>query len=266
MAKTFFNNPVRYIFYVFVFVSMYNPHALLADHQCNCEYCDLDIEYEESINYESLDEYEDIFRIFEAKVEEENELDVECGMFNKWGKKAKRWLKKRVVSVLKKCVNLKRIRNAEDCAYTVAKFKRKVDKKHNTGSIDKMFEKFDEHVPDDPCVESFEKFKGRIKYYYDNQDARPPKGPDRNRYDFCMNCSFSENNPYKSDLDDIPTRALLGGVEIACGSLIMVLPFPGCSWLGWTLIGHGTAQIYEGYMQKFEEDQKNSSYSLEQTF
>jgi hypothetical protein len=241
-----------------------SPFSLLADHECNCDYCELELDFEEPIDYEELGEYEGMFREFEEKIEEEEgDLDVECGVFKKWGKKLKRWFKKRVVDLIKKCVDLEKIRNAEDCAYTVADFKRKADKIHNTGSIEKMFKDFDDRLPDNAPVAGFEHFKSRVKYYYNNKKARSPK----NKSFDVSNLNIEHRKPeYNGELDDIPTRALIGGAEIACGSLIAVLPFPGCAWLGWTLIGHGSTQIYEAYMNEYEKQYNNSPHEVVDVF
>lgn len=146
-------------------------------------------------------------------------------------------------------MDLEKIRNAEDCAYTVADLKRKADKIHNTGSIEKMFKEFDDRLPENAPAAGFKHFKNRVKYYYFNKKARPPKNNSFDVSDLNIDLRKPE---YNGELDDIPTRALIGGVEIACGSLIAAIPFPGCSWLGWTLIGHGATQIYEAYMNEYE--------------
>ena len=264
MAKIFRKHVFTHVLHVCIFCLICSPFSLLADHECNCEYCGLDVDLEEPINYEELGQYEDAFREFEDRIEEEEgDLDVECGIFKKWGKKAKRWLKKRVVSILKKCVNLEKIRNAEDCAYTVAKFKRKADKYHNTGSIEDLFKGIDENLPDNAPAESFQKFKNRIRYYYDHKNAKPPINKD---FDI-SNLNLELRKPeYNGELDHIPTRALIGGVEIGCGFLIGALPFPGCAWLGGWLIGHGATQIYEGYMNEYEKQHKNSSHGVVDLF
>ena len=89
-------------------------------------------------------------------------------------KKTKKQLKKKVVSILKKCVNSEKIRNAEDCAYTVEKFKRKADKYHNTESIEDFFKGIDKNLPDNAPNKSFQKFKNRTRFCYDHKNAKPP--------------------------------------------------------------------------------------------
>ncbi len=123
MAKIFRKHVFTHVLHVCIFCFICSPFSLLADHKCNCEYCDLDVDLEKPINYKELGQYEEVFREFEEKIEEESVVDIECGLFKKWGKKTKRWLKKRVTSIFKKCVNLQKIRNAEDCAYTIAKLR-----------------------------------------------------------------------------------------------------------------------------------------------
>lgn len=259
MEKININFIADFFHYIYIFTFICSPISLLAVNNYESNFSELDVDSERFINYEKLEEYEEMYRIFEAEMEEEGseEYSMKGGSFSKWGNPLKRWLKQTTVSLIKKMVNLKKIRNSEDCAYTVVEFKRKLDALHETGDIETMLNSFGVHVPDDPRYASMEKFKNRIRYYHYNEKAKPAKCPFSDRY--CIEFSQRYRNN-KNDLDDIPARALIGGVEIACGSLIMVLPFPGCRWLGWTLITHGTTQIYEGYMNEYEEQStKNES-------
>jgi len=247
------------IYYLCLVSLVFSPISVRAD-ECQCYFCGNLFECEEAIDYEGLGEYEDMFREFEARSdEEEGEFVAKAFFLKKWCKKVKRWFKKTVAKVLKKMINYKKFKSGEHCAYEVAKFKRDVDKKlHNTGDIENMLKEF-ECGTDDPAYAGMESFRERIRYYYYNKNATPPKHPDHDRYNFCMDCQMAtKDGKKKSDLDDIPIRALIGGVEVSCGFLIQVLPFPGCLWLGRALIGHGFSQIYEGYMQQYEEDQKNN--------
>lgn len=230
----------------------------LAFDNCNCYFCGDEVE-EEEIDYESLGEYEEIFRNFEdiADAEEEEEGVVAKTFFlKKWCKKLKRWFKKRLASMMKKLIGFKKFKSGEHCAYEIAHFKRKIDKKlHKTGDIENMLAEFDQHSG--VSIEAYEgmnRFKSRIRYYYHNKHATPPKHPDHNRYDQCVEFMAKGKEGKKNDLADIPVRALIGGVEIACGFLIHILPFPGCRYLGRALIGHGATQIYEGYMQQYEDN------------
>lgn len=227
----------------------------LANDNCNCYFCGE--EAEEEIDYESLGEYEDMFRQFEeiADADDEEGATAKTFFLKKWCKKLKRWFKKQLNKILKKMVGFKKFKSGEHCAYEVAHFKRKIDKKlHKTGDIENMLAEFDQHSGfSQEAYEGMNRFKSRIRYYYYNDKAKPPKHPDHNRYDQSVEFMAKGKDGKKNDLDDIPVRALIGGVEIACGFLIQILPFPGCLYLGRALIGHGATQIYEGYMKQYEE-------------
>lgn len=256
MEKPYFNCTWNSIRYVCVLVLLFSNISLVAE-EATCCSCGLQLESEDFIDYEGLGEYEEMFREFELRAEAEDcQIQAKTFFLKKWCKKLKRWFKKTVTKVLKKMVNFKKFKSGEHCAYEVAHFKKKVDKKlHNTGGIDEMFSEFDNHS--NVCEEANEgmnKFKERIRYYYTHENAKPPKHPDHDRYNFCVNCSVHSKEHKNNQLEDVPVRALIGGVEIACGSLIAVLPFPGCRWLGFSLITHGSSQIYEGYMQQYEND------------
>lgn len=256
MEKPNFNRTGDSIRYVCVLILLFSPLSLVAEESfCTC--CGNELSSEDYIDYEGLGEYEEMFREFEIRAEEEDSQFQAKGFFlKKWCKKLKRWFKKTITKVLKKMIDFKKFKSGEHCAYEVAHFKKKVDKKlHNTGSIDDMFSKFDNHSNFcEEATEGMNKFKERIHYYYTHENATPPKHPDHDRYNFCVNCSVHTEEHRKNDLEDVPIRALIGGLEIACGSLISVLPFPGCRWLGFSLITHGSSQIYEGYMQEYENN------------
>lgn len=235
---------------------VFSPLSVKASTECHCYFCGDQFEIDEEIEYEGLEEYEDIFREFEVRADyEDSEYMAKTFFVKKWCKKIKRWFKKTVVKLLKKMINYKKFKSGEHCAYEVANFKRKVDKKlHDTGNIEDMLQEF-ECGTDSPAYSGMESFRNRIRYYYYNKNAKPPKHPDHDRYNFCVNCSSKgKSGNQKSELEDIPIRAIIGGVEVSCGFLIQVIPFPGCLWLGRALIGHGFTQIYEGYMNKYEEE------------
>lgn len=235
---------------------IFSSVPILAVDNCECYFCSED---EEEINYEELGEYEDMFREFEQIADAEDEEDDELqkkGFIKKWCRKLKRWFKKNVAKLVQKMIGFKTFSSGEHCAYEIAEFKRKIDNKlHKTGDIENMLSEFDKHSG--VSVEAYEgmnRFKERIRYYYNNPKAPPPKHPDHNRYDQCVQFYAKGPHDKKNGLEDIPARALIGGVEIACGFLIQILPFPGCVFLGRALISHGATQIYEGYMNQYEED------------
>ncbi len=191
------------------------------------------------------------------RLSEENENESKEFFVKKWCKKAKRYFKKRLVKVVKKIINIKDFRNADDCAYTVAKFKRKIDRKiHNTGKIDEILVKFDE-IADDERFIGMKAFSDRIKYYSENKKARPQRHPDHNRYN--QNIDYIAKG---NELDDVPPQALFGGVEMACGALISVIPFPACVAIGTFLISHGFSQIVDGYWKEWEKQNKEYEISV----
>lgn len=250
MGKSFQTYYTGCIYITLVLSLVFSP-ILITANQCDCYFCEENA-IEEPIDYESLGEFEEAFRQFEIESDAEDDLEdaQKKGFFKKWCKKLKNWFKKKTYKIFKKMVGLKKTRNSEECAYTIAKFKRKIDKKlYHTGSIDKMFSKFDEHTNDSSFVE-LDKFKERIKFYYKNKNEKPPTNTEKNSH-----------NEVHEQLKDVPTRVLWGCTAIACGTIIRFLPFPGCSALGYTLIAHGTSQIYEGYMNRYEEDHKNDKIS-----
>lgn len=246
MEKININRIGNYIHYVCILALVCMPLQVSAKCACGCERINED---DADIDYEKLGEYEEIFRDFENQIEVDEQSEAYKAFFLvKWCKKLKRWFKKRVYNFLSSISGLKGERHPEYCAYTVAHFKRKVDKICYTMNIDELFRMCSKEIGDSPAFASMQKFNARIRYYHDNKDALPPRHPQHNRYDQSVK---------DCDLEDVPTRAIFGGVEVACGCLIVVLPFPGCSWLGKTLIAHGSYQIYEGYMRQYEQQNKD---------
>ncbi len=265
MEKTFFNHFKHCIFYVHFLLCICCSFPLLAEHECDCPYCELGEGIEETFNYESLGEFEDLFRDIEEAFDaddREQEIEIECGVFKKWRKKIKRWMKKRVYKLFKKCVNLDKMRTMDDCAYTVAKFKRKVDQLYNTGSIDKMLDKFDEQLPNDPRISNFMSFKNKIKFYCKNKHAKPSDTSYRSLFE--IDCRKPE---YNGELDHIPTRALFGGVLMGCGTLIGFIPFPGCAFVGGAIATTGLGMVVDAYTKKWEDEERNNlSHGMVQTF
>lgn len=59
--------------------------------------------------------------------------------------------------------------------------------------------------------------------------------------------------------DNANPQYIFGYLEIACGSLIHILPFPGCKALGKLLIGDGCIRIgYQYYEDKDTENRENN--------
>lgn len=229
------------VYTVCISALVYSPISISG---CECDFCsNSPIE----IDYNGLEEYEEMFREFEHLADQEDAINSpEASWLKKWCKKSKRWFKKRVASVLKSLINYKKFKSGEHCAYEIAHFKRNVDKKlYDTGDIEDVLNEFDNSI-DDAAFMGMQSFKERVRFYYHNKNAKPTD----QKTTLCFDCS--RPGQHKGQLDDIPLRALIGGVEVAVGSMIQVLPYAGCFWLGRALIGHGMTQIYEGYMQQNE--------------
>ena len=235
MSKISRNIFERFIHIICILSFICCPFRSIAN---ECSYCNV---YQEEIDYESLGEYECMFREFEAIVDsQEDDLDQKTFFLKKWCRKLKRWFKKRLAKVLRKFVSFHKVRNSEECAYEIVQFKKSVDRKlHRTAHIENFIGKFERYTSD-PKVSGVHKLSGRIRHYHYNPHARPP-------------AIYAKGN---NELDEVPTRALIGAGEIILGLVILDIPFPGCLFVGRTLIGHGATQLYEGYMQKYEREQQ----------
>ena len=264
MAKAFSFGFMRTIPYYYFCVLLLTFNVIVGTETTwQCQNCYVDIDSEEPIAYEDLGDYESIFRCFEQMMDEEETINQDIkspemseNFVKKWTKKLKRWFKKRIAKSLKKWMGLKKVKNGDQCAYAVAEFKRKIDKNFKVGTIDEIFAQFDHYIPKEANHQHLDKFKTRVKFYYDNKNARPKKAIDPNRYNLCVSCRQYQQEQEPNELNDIPVRALIGGIEIGCGCIMLYIPFPPVMWLGRTLIAHGISQIYEGYMTEYEENQK----------
>lgn len=260
MEKSFYNIARNNICRFCLFTLCLSPLSVAAE---LCTSCGCSVSKDE-ISYQGLGDYEEMLREFDRISELEEELQPRGFFLQKWCKHLKKWFKKKLVKVLIKMVDLNKFKNGEHCAFELAHFKKKIDKKlYNTGSLDNIFSEIDLHS--NVCQEAkngMNRFKERVNYYYTHDKALPPGYADPNRYDMCIDCSTNIYGYPRNELEDIPIRALFGGVEIGCGALIAVLPFPGCRFLGFSLITHGSSQIYEGYMQEYEKN-KYKTLTLE---
>ena len=208
-------------------------------------------EEEEFENYEQYGEFADMVRDFHIAMEMDEQLSEECGVFSKWGRKLKRWFKNTVKDMVVKFLDLKPEGDPDACAYNVAKIKRRIDKVYKTGSIDDFLQRFDDTVGHSNA--NLEYFKNRIRYYHNNKKAKPS---DKNKPWVNINVDFKAGD----ELKDVHPNYIFGGLEIACGCLIHVLPFPGCQALGKLLIGDGFIRMgyqkYEDYDKENREDKK----------
>lgn len=249
MRKTHKNNSSRYFRFIFVLLLYSTLHQSLAVAQ-NYQYSyECAYDYDEPTDYEEYGEFAEILKVFEDEIALQEEVDeseaIEKEVFSKWTKKLKRWFLKRTKKVLKKCLKLTHCSNPEECAYTAAKFKRKVDKVRNTGDIENILSDFDKGIPEGKNIASFEHFKDRVRFYHKHKHAKPSK--------------YIAKGEVRDDLKDIPTGALIGGVEVFCVSLISVLPFPGCYWLGRAMVLDGGSRIASALIDQHDRDHKDDS-------
>ena len=218
-----------------------SPIALSGE-ECDCESCI--IEAAEPKVFDEFAEYAEMLKEFEARVQEEEAALSQKGFIRKWCKKVKRYFVKRVVRALKKMIKYKKLKSREHCAYQVAKFKRKVDKNvWNTGNIDDVFTQFDADT-NNMASKDMAKFKKRVRYYFENKHARPSD----------KRCKGDDDED--DDFNYMPIRCVVGAFETCVGSVIQFIPFPACQYLGRALAFHGVTQIYEGYMQEYENHNK----------
>ena len=103
-------------------------------------------------------------------------------------------------------------------------------------------------IPLDIPILAWNTFKQQIRYYSKNKKAKPSD----NKHWINIHVEFKT----KEELKETNPNYIFGSLEIACGCLIHVLPFPGCQALGKLLISDGMIRI--GY-QKFEDwDNENN--------
>lgn len=193
-----------------------------------------------------MQRYEDLMQEFDVVSEiEQQEMDAQIAagvlsrefFLKRWTRKTKEWFVKKTTKVLLKMAGLKHVKNGEDLAYRLAKLKRKIDKKlYNTGCIEKIFSKMSEEAKGLDAAH-LETIQSRIRYYYKHPKRKP-------------------SVHIRDDVKCIPVKSLLGGVEIFCGALVCVLPFPGAAILGVAIIGSGVAHVLDGLVNKIEEDEK----------
>ncbi len=248
MEKVFLLRGSNYIYIAIIYGLVFTPVLLSAERCEEYTLCKEEL-FVEGADYEMYEEFERAFEQFdlEAVVEDEDDSGAhEKGFLKKWKKKLKKWFTKKIYKIFKKITGIKKLRNGDDCAYAVAKFKRKIDKKlHNTGSIDEMFEKFDEHM-DQPYYSNMNSFKEKVKFYHKNKHERPPShNPDK-----------EAEKQHQEDLKNIPVKAMIGGVGVACGAIIMVIPFPGCYSLGLKIMQGGIGLIVYTYIDNYAENQE----------
>lgn len=272
MEKAFPLISLRNIPYYYFCVLLFTFNVVLASDQTwQCQNCYVDIDSEEPVSYGDLGDYEMMFRCFEQMMDQEETAEesnqpfqMKGNFIQKWSKKVKRWMTKKIAKSMKKWMGLKKVKNGDECAFAVAEFKRKIDKKFEIGSIDQIFNEFDRYVPKESNLDHLDKFKKRVKFYYNNKNAHPRKAVDPNRYNLCIHCQQYQHQQEANELNEIPVRALIGGIEIGCGCIMIYIPFPPVIWLGRTLIAHGIGQIYEGYMTEYEKNQQKELEEQEQ--
>lgn len=196
---------------------------------------------------EEYGEFSELVKHIEEEIacqEEYTESDpIKKGVFSKWTRKLKNWFLKRTTRLFKKCLKLSHCSNFEECAYTAARFKHKMDKVYNTGNIENLLSDFDTHVPKGEEIEVLENFKNRIRFYHENKHVKPRKQIAKGKMG--------------DELKDIPFGAVIGGLEIFCGALIFVLPFPGCKTIGSAIAIDGGSRIASAMIEKHETTKQN---------
>lgn len=239
MEKVFLLRGDLYIRIAIIYGLVFAPIFLNSNECGQCPVCQEEVV--EGADYELFEEFEKAFERFE--IESEQEVKTK-GFIGKWCKKLKKWFAKKIFKIFKKMAGIKKIKTREDCAYTIAKFKRKMDKKFSKQiSIDEMFEKFDRHSENLPYSEVIN-FKERIKFYHKNKHEKPPQ----HHQD-----SFDEHS---KDVENVSGKVLAGGVGIFCGTIIAVIPLPGCYTLGSYIIDTGVGLIVSAYIDTYFEEPK----------
>ena len=216
-----------------------------------CELLSSSIEDEEEENYEQYGEFADMMKEFNDAIETENEKESHegRGLFS-WGKNIKNWFKNLIKNMVFKFLDLKDGGDVETCAYNFAQIKRKVDKVYKTGSVKKILKSFDNVITHkDPRLEYF---KERIYYYCKHKNASPKRSLDQRYY------GVSKENP----LRDVDAQYIFGGLEVACGFLIGILPFPCCQTIGITLIGDGCIRMGYQFYEDYDKKNGNNRYDF----
>ena len=230
--------------FAIIYGLVFAPVLLSANDFRRCVVCEEEIP--EDADLELFEEFEKAFERFEVESEQEEEAEEahKKGFLKKWCKKLKKWFAKKVYKIFKKMTGIKKIKNGEDCAYTIAKFKRKMDKKFNKQiTVDEMFEKFDEHT-DSVGYNNMIKFKERVKFYHKNKHEKPHSH------------EKDEQEKDESQLKGVPLKVLVGGTGIFCGTIIMFIPLPGCKKLGAYIIETGITLIASAYIDPMLEDKQ----------
>lgn len=243
MSKIGWRSPVCSVLILCVCFHSICPQSLVA-------YPNFIIENYEELpdSYEYYGEYGYMLEAYDRAVEIEEALEENCGIFSKWGKKLKRWFKNTVRGMCMKFLQIQPSSDPEVCAYNVAKLKRHIDSVYKTDDVSVLLDNFQNELPSN--CKGASSFKARVRYYVENKDARP-YGGDVNRYDQHVNLTVHD------DLKDTDSAYIFGYLEIACGALISVLPFPGCKVLGRLLITNGVYRIgYKKYEEMDEENKK----------
>jgi len=246
MEKVFLLRGDLYIRVAIIYGLVFAPVFLGANDYNRCVVCEEEIP-DEGADLELFEEFERAFEEFdkEAVVEEEDDSEAhKKGFLKKWTKKLKKWFAKKIYKIFKKIAGVKKIKNSEDCAYAIAKFKRKMDKKFSKHlTVDEMFQKFDEHT-ENFRYNDMVKFKDRIKFYHKNKHEKPPQ----HHQD-----GFDEHS---KELEKVPMKVMLGGVGIFCGTIIMFIPLPGCYSLGKYVIETGIGLIAANYIDQMIDSEK----------
>ena len=144
---------------------------------------------------------------------------------------------KEINKLLKPITKLDMSSSLDDIAKAAAKFKKGLDFLYNTGiSIDQAF---------DLCLNQLSQKGIRLKKSHIKPLIKRIKHYEAKGFekDFTLDC---EKSSHKEDIE-MPSEAILGCVQIFCGVLLCVIPYPTVQSAGIGLIGSGVTMILLAY-------------------
>lgn len=222
--SSFFNMHTKCIAgFIFLFSQVFSPLTISAEQHF----------VEEKFKYDKLGEHEEAFREFEIFMEGEDGIEARG-----WNKKIKRWWVKKVYKLLKKCGVLKKHNTLSECAYTVARFKRKVDKVYDTGSIHRLIKKIDESAPDNNSIEIF---KDKIIYFSKHKHAKPNRS-----FNISANCYIEDGEEIYRN-----RKVAYGILLMSAGFVVGNVPVFPINSIGAYLAKIGYDYIIEGIQEEY---------------
>lgn len=186
-------------------------------------------------DYSEYGEFGDAIAAFDVHLNAQD--DVKRKGVKKWWKKFKRFLKKNLRKMGKWV--LKRIggKNPEECAYTVAKFMRKMGKFTKVPTVSKAFDKLKEEIPECRYVEKIDKFQHKVEFYLNHRHLSP------------KNLVVKGEDWYA----DTPPGVYIGVAEGVCGAVLSW--FPPTRIIGAWLLGDAATRIISALQDHLEQQQ-----------